>query len=288
MHCVLQLAMEYAEDYHVEMVPEKTKLISFTPKGLENYVYYQRITSPISVAGQKISFSNDAEHVGIVRSSSGNMPNVLARQSAHTRALYGVMSSGLAKAHFSNPSAALKLERVYGTPVLLSGLASLVLAKSELATLDQHYKVSLERIQRHYQATPRCVVFFMAGSLPAQALLHMRQLSLLGLIARLGSCNILFQHGWSTLLSDDSSFSWFHQIRLLSQQYSLPDPLYTLANPLPKATYKRTVKLQVLDWWQSRLRYEAAQLHLSIYVLGKFHVPVISTPYLDINWLLHI
>ena len=38
--------------------------------------------------GQKIEFSEEAEHVGILRSTqAGNLVNVLARQAAHTRAL---------------------------------------------------------------------------------------------------------------------------------------------------------------------------------------------------------
>ena len=199
--------------------------------------------------------------MGILRSTySGNMPHVLARQSAHSRAIFGVLSSGLARHHSSNPAAALRVEKLYGAPVLLSGLASLVLSDTELDCLDHHYKVSLERLQRHYQATPSPVVFFMAGALPASAILHLRQFSLLGMISRLGPSNILFQHGWSTLNSAvQSSKSWFHQIRELSKQYSLPDPLSTLANPPIKTTFKRAVKLQVLDWWQTKLR-KAAQL----------------------------
>ena len=33
LQCILQLAMDYATEYHVEMVPEKTKLLCFTPRG---------------------------------------------------------------------------------------------------------------------------------------------------------------------------------------------------------------------------------------------------------------
>ena len=33
LKCILHLAMSYADEYHVEMVPEKTKLLCFTPKG---------------------------------------------------------------------------------------------------------------------------------------------------------------------------------------------------------------------------------------------------------------
>ena len=176
------------------------------------------------MAGHKVGFSAEAEHVGILRTAQpGNMANLLARMSAHTRALYSVLPAGLARGHHGNPAAALRVEKMYASSVLLSGLASLVLSKAELEALDHHYKHNLECLQRLYKATPSPVVHFLAGSLPASALLHLRQFSLLGMIARLGPANILHQHGCN-MLGDPSSnkFSWFCQVSDLSQQYSLP------------------------------------------------------------------
>ena len=108
LFCLLHLAMEYASEHHVEMVPSKTKLLCFTPRGKDDLAYYQKLTSPISMGGKSIPFSDDAEHVGIIRSThSGNMPNVLSRQSAHSRALFSVLPCGLARNHTGNPAAAL-------------------------------------------------------------------------------------------------------------------------------------------------------------------------------------
>ena len=262
LQCILYLAMEYAQNNHVEMVPEKTKLLCYTPKGHEASANYWKAVCPISMDGHSISFSEEAEHVGILRSSQpGNMPNVLAREAAHSRAIFGVLSNGLAKNHSGNPAASLRVEKLYGMPVLLSGLASLVLSKTELDSLDHHYKVSLERLQCHYRATPRPVIFFMAGSLPARALHHMRQFTLLGMIARLGPNHILFQLGSSILNNSASnSHSWFLQMKTLCSQYSLPDPLSILSSTQTKESFKRSVKLKVLDWWQTKLRAEAALL----------------------------
>ena len=147
LQCILNLAMSYAEEYHVEMVPEKTKLMCFTPRGQELQTYYWKVSTPISMAGHYVDFSSEAEHVGILRTTqAGNMPNLLARQSAHTRALYSVLPAGLARGHHGNPAAALRVEKLYGSPVLLSGLASLVLSTTEQTSLDHHYKVHLESL----------------------------------------------------------------------------------------------------------------------------------------------
>ena len=123
----------------------------------------------------------------------------------------------------------------------------------------RHHRVTLCRLQKLASTTPDCVVFFLGGSLPSSALIHMRQLGLLGMLARLGENSILQQLGRDVLLSVKSR-SWFHGIRSICQQYDLPDPLLTLQTPPGKETWKRMCKAKILSWWEQRLRGEAALL----------------------------
>ena len=67
----------------------------------------------------------------MLRSSSGNLPTILARFIAHNNALGGVLHAGIARGHRGNPAASIHVDRVYGVPVLLSGLAPLVLSEPE-------------------------------------------------------------------------------------------------------------------------------------------------------------
>ena len=57
---ILHLAMTYAEEYHVEMVPEKTKLLCFTPKGKRLESYYC-VANPIAMSGFGVEFVTEAE-----------------------------------------------------------------------------------------------------------------------------------------------------------------------------------------------------------------------------------
>ncbi len=145
-------------------------------------------------------------------------------------------------------------------------LTSLVLGKAESEVLDHHHKVQLERLQRLYPGTPAPVVFFLSGSLPASAVLHLRQLSLLGMLARLGPDSILHRHGRHILIQPKfsppliSSQSWFIQVRALCEQYRLPDPLYVLANPPKKEEWKAHCRLRVTEYWAELLRQHAASL----------------------------
>ena len=69
------------------------------------------------------------------------MESIMARLSAHTKAMDTVLPAGLARGHLGNPAAAVRVENLYGIPVLLSGLCTLVFTKAEVSSLDHHLKV---------------------------------------------------------------------------------------------------------------------------------------------------
>ena len=94
------------------LVPEKTKLLAFSPPNCDLLVDYVKIISPVNNNGNYIPFVDSAEHVGVVRSVHGNKPNLLARLAAHTRAVFSVLSAGLARGHQANPAAAIKIEKM--------------------------------------------------------------------------------------------------------------------------------------------------------------------------------
>ena len=64
----------------------------------------------ISPVGLEDSFDEEVEHVGILRSTSGNLPKLLNRISARKRALGAVLYTGMAN---ENPAASLKIDMLY-------------------------------------------------------------------------------------------------------------------------------------------------------------------------------
>ena len=258
--CLLYLTIAYCHRQHVTLVPEKTKLLMWSPSGKKLASNLLKLSCPIVIDSKEVDYCTSADHVGVLRSvEGGNMPHILDRVSAHNRALSSVLYSGAARHHRANPTATLQLEKLYGCPVLLSGIPSLVLSKKELGILHRHHRVTLCRLQKLASTTPDCVVYFLAGTLPICALLHLRQLGLLGMLARLGESSILQQHGRQVLLKTKSR-SWFHEIRSICQQYDLPDPLLTLQSPPSKDPWKRLCKAKVVSWWEEKFRGEASLL----------------------------
>ena len=83
----------------------------------------------------------------------------------------------------------------------------------------------LQRLLKLHQATPAPVVYFLAGSLPFIALLHLRIFSLFGQLCRLRHGeNILATQALNVLsAANGSSKSWFWKLRQLSLQYDYPN-----------------------------------------------------------------
>ena len=163
--------------------------------------------------------------------------------------------------------------REYMVPLFfqLSGLSSMVLTTSEINTLAHHYKKMLELLQKLYPATPKPVVFFLGGSLPASALLHIAQLQLLGMMSRLTN-NVLRRIVVNILSSSPlPPKSWFVQVNTLCTKYSLPSALDILQNPSSKTTYKHKVKSAVLNYWEQSLRAEASQLSSLKYFQANYY-----------------
>ena len=59
--------------------------------------------------------------------------------------------------------------------------------------------------------------------------------------------------------------SWFGKIRNLCLQYNLPHPLSLLDFPPSKTKYKSLIKSKITDFWELRLRQEAAPLTSLMY-----------------------
>ena len=160
---------------------------------------------------------------------------------------------------------ALRIQSLHAGPVLFSGVAALKLLQSEISILHSNHKNVLQSLQKLHKNTPECFIMFMGGSLGATAIVHMKQLSLYGMICRLPE-NILNRIAAHKLYTEpDNSSSWFVEIRHLCQQYALPTPLFLLAHPPPKQTFKSLVKKKNVDYWQKKYRTEALKPSLQYF-----------------------
>ena len=91
IHCllnILHLALTQCQQYHVQLFADKTKLLLVT-RNDSNYPIF----NPIITNGQQITFSHQAEHVGVIRSTDVNLPHLLSRVLNHKKAKGQILSS---------------------------------------------------------------------------------------------------------------------------------------------------------------------------------------------------
>ena len=152
----------------------------------------------------------------------------------------------------------------------MSGLASLVMSGSDMEIVESHYKCTYQNIQKLLPNTPRCVVFFLAGMLPISATIDLRRLCLFGMITRLRG-DPLNTHARRVLVqAKTSSKSWFIQLRDICLKYKLPHPLSLLDFPPSRKDFKKITTSHVHDFWEQKLRGEAALLPSLIYFSPQF------------------
>ena len=126
---LVQLSLDYCAKYQVELSAGKTKLLLFSSTE-SDYVKYAKLVSSIQIGAAKIPFVETAEHVGVLRSVSGNLPHLHQRLVNHRKALASILFTGMTRKHRANPLASLRAEKIFGAPVLFSGAAALILSKS--------------------------------------------------------------------------------------------------------------------------------------------------------------
>ena len=117
---LLRLSLYYCQRSNVELCSDKTVLQAMAPKQLAHEMTYLKEFSPVKMKDTILAFMNSTEHVGIVRSVEGNLPNIMTRISSHTKAISAVLHTGAARGHHANPVAGLRLQQLYGVPVLMS------------------------------------------------------------------------------------------------------------------------------------------------------------------------
>ena len=154
LHGLLRLSLDYCKKNHVNLCPGKTKLQVFSNNATKYQVYYDTIISPIAIDKDEIEFVDETEHVGVIRSTAGNLPHLLNRLSSHRRAMAAVGIFGIARRSRANPAASLRIQSVYGTPVLLSGVSSLTLKKVEITLIDKYMKKTTQNLQKLPDSTP--------------------------------------------------------------------------------------------------------------------------------------
>ena len=101
LKCILDLTKEYCDKYNVKLVPFKSKLLVYHDPRIFHEILTELLTKPIEIDGNIVSPCDEAVHVGIVRSTAGNSAHISSRMTAHRKAIYSLLHTGLGRSHGS-------------------------------------------------------------------------------------------------------------------------------------------------------------------------------------------
>ena len=108
-----------------------------------------------------------------------NVINIEERLSLARRTQYALINTGVHGSNGLNPRISYKIYQCYVMPIFFYGLEVLPLTQSQINVLSKFYLDNLKRFQSLPTRVATCAVYLLLGSLPLEAELHKRQLSLL-------------------------------------------------------------------------------------------------------------
>jgi hypothetical protein len=121
LRLLAMLTESYCARYRVTLVPSKTKLLPMYHPRHTHLVDYAKLTNPVTIDDTSVKFVDEAEHVGVLRSTAVNMPHILQRITSHKNDLGTVCSAGMARGQRRNPAASLRVHQLHASSFLRSG-----------------------------------------------------------------------------------------------------------------------------------------------------------------------
>ena len=152
----------------------------------------------------------------------------------------------------------MDLIRTFVAPRLLHGLEATVINKTQTGDLEQFYRGLLRRVQGLSESTAKVAIYLLMGTIPLEAILHQRVLSLFGAISRLDRSNPLYQVAFRQMSVAENKQSWFVYAQHVAAIYNI-DIHRALRNPWPKQLWKQTTKRIIKEHWLRWLTQKAGE-----------------------------
>ena len=287
LQSLLEIADHYGDLFHTKYGASKTKV---TVIGSDiDQRYYQEL-SPWHLKGQVVTVSNDNEHLGqIISGTEQEQKNIDLRIQKARNSLFGLLGPAFQFKCLLSPVLKFHIFRTYVSPVLRSGLSSLVIRDSHMKPLAIFHRKVLRGILNFSKSSNVAPLHFLLGELPIEGQIHRDVFSLFFSVWTNPDTKIHQIVKYLLQTSSLNSRTWSIHIRLLSNKYGLPDPLVCLNTDAPsKAAYKEHIITKIAAYHEKQLREAAKQnsrmkyLNISMTSLrGKHHpaLRLITTPH---------
>ena len=263
----------HAKKDRVTIHPVKTKAVL-----LHKHKSVSKDSFQLKMGDNTIELSPMTTHLGILRAETReNNINIDERLSLARRTLYALINTGVHGSNGLSPKVSLKIYQCYVIPRLLFGLEVLPLNKGQLNILSKFHLDNIRKFQSLPLRVASCAVYLLLGTLPLEAELHKRQLSLLYSLLTSSNETIYQLSERQIAINLDNNQSYYCRVEQILELYKLPS-LTTIKTELTtKDQWKFRVKRAVNDYWTVFLQSEAKQkstlinLNIESLKIGKVH-----------------
>ena len=220
--------------------------------------YYEDINI-WSLNGEKISVTEDNDHLGLTVSGSEEEVKNVDRNLQSTRnSMFSLLGQAFSFKCKLSPTVQLHIWSTYCKPVLRSGLAALPIRPTVMKSVTSFHHSTLRGFLKLSSSSPIASLYFLLGEPPLEATLHMDVLSLFWNIWSNPQTQLFSVLRYILMMTDNKSLTWAAHVRILCQIYNLPDPLLLLDGGLwPKERWKTHIKAKILAYHEAVLRKKA-------------------------------
>ena len=279
LQMLIDIAANFSKREGYTLQPTKSVVIpiSTSTKSIEIDENYWNINkNPMPVV-------EHSTHIGIQKCQK-NSAKLTAEENMKKarRSLYSLMGTGLHGKNGLDPGTAITILYTYVMPILTYGLEILLPSGRILDTIHQFHKKMIKQILSLAKNTADPAVYILSGSLPMEAELHLKALSLYGNITRADRSTIEWRLAERQLhLKTNQSNSWFIQIKKICLKYDILDCQDFLNNPLGKLQWKSLITKKIHTYWNDKINKESEKYSSLKYISGEYMAkrihPILTT-----------
>ena len=260
LQAMLNISSAYSKEHVYELHPVKSTV---TPLHIPRTSIAQDTTHmPFLLYDRELPIVDEFTHIGLVWRSGKPTPDLDRHISQARATAYALLSVGLHGHNGLDAAASLRLIQAYVSPRLTYGLEACVLSSTHFNKLELYYRKLLRQIQGIPDNCAKEAVYILIGTLPIEAVIHLKTLSLFGAITRLHPEHALKTLAIRQLATRDTKGSWFLYVSDIASRYSI-DLIQLLHTPWPKQAWKDYCKSVVKDYWIEVL-FTAAESHSTL------------------------
>ena len=191
--------------------------------------------------------TDDNEHLGLIVSGvEEERKNVDKNIKAARDSLFALLGPAFSYRCKLSPLLQHHLWKVYIKPVLTSGLSALPIRPTVVGSLRAFHLKILCGFLKLSGFSPVAPLYFLFGELPIEATLHLDVLSLFWNIWSNPQTQVHEIVKYILKMSEDSSVTLSVHVRLITNMYGLPNPLFLLEGDLwPKEKWKQLCQVKV-------------------------------------------